>query len=128
MGVDLMVDAIFDMQVKRIHEYKRQLLNIVGIIDRYARIASSSERARRAFAPRVCIIAGKAAPGYDAAKRVIQLACEVARVVNNDVRCAGCSRSSSSPTSTSPSRSSSSPPRTCRSTSAPRGWRAGPET
>ena len=89
MGVDLMVDAIFDMQVKRIHEYKRQLLNIVGIIDRYARIASSSERARRAFAPRVCIIAGKAAPGYDAAKRVIQLACEVARVVNNDVRCAG---------------------------------------
>ena len=37
----------------------------------------------------MCIIAGKAAPGYDAAKRVIQLACEVARVVNNDVRCAG---------------------------------------
>ena len=89
MGVELMVDAIFDMQVKRIHEYKRQLLNVLSIVHRYAVIASSSERQRREIPPRVCIIAGKAAPGYDVAKKIIQLACGVARVVNNDVRCAG---------------------------------------
>ena len=51
MGVELMVHAIFDMQVKRIHEYKRQLLNVLSIVHRYAVIASSSERQRRGDSP-----------------------------------------------------------------------------
>lgn len=88
MGINLMVDAIFDMQVKRIHEYKRQLLNVLSIVHRYAVIATSTPEQRRLMTPRVCIIAGKAAPGYEVAKRIIQLACSVSKVVNNDVRCA----------------------------------------
>jgi starch phosphorylase len=88
MGIDLMIDAIFDMQVKRIHEYKRQLLNVLSIVHRYAVIATSSAEQRQEMTPRVCIIAGKAAPGYEIAKKIIQLACGVSKVVNNDVRCA----------------------------------------
>jgi starch phosphorylase len=52
MGIELMVDAIFDMQVKRIHEYKRQLLNVLSIVHRYAVIATSTEEQRRAMTPR----------------------------------------------------------------------------
>ena len=89
LSVDVMTDAVFDMQVKRIHEYKRQLMNVLSIVHRYAVIASSSARDRARITPRVCILAGKAAPGYDVAKKIIQLACGVAKVVNNDVRCAG---------------------------------------
>ena len=89
MNVDLMPNAVYDMQVKRIHEYKRQMLNILGIIHRYATIASASAEQRKSIQPRVCILAGKAAPGYEIAKKIIQLACGVAKVINNDVRCAG---------------------------------------
>ena len=89
MGVDLMTNAIYDMQVKRIHEYKRQLLNVLGIIHRYAVIASSTPEQRARMLPRVCVVAGKAAPGYEVAKKIIQLACAVSKAVNNDVRCAG---------------------------------------
>ncbi len=84
-----MTDAIFDMQVKRIHEYKRQLMNVLSIVHRYAVIASCTARDRSRITPRVVVLAGKAAPGYDVAKKIIQLACGVAKVVNNDVRCAG---------------------------------------
>ena len=89
MGVDLMTNAIYDMQVKRIHEYKRQLLNVLGIVHRYAVIAGSTPEQRARMLPRVCVIAGKAAPGYEVAKKIIQLACAVSKAVNNDVRCAG---------------------------------------
>ena len=61
---------------------------MLSIVHRYAVIASSSARDRARITPRVCILAGKAAPGYDV-KKIIQLACGVAKVVNNDVRCAG---------------------------------------
>ena len=73
--------ALFDVQVKRIHEYKRQLLNIVHTVALY-----NAMRARPELAgvPRVKIFAGKAAPGYVRAKHIIRLALDVARVVNND--------------------------------------------
>jgi starch phosphorylase len=74
-------DALFDVQIKRIHEYKRQLLNILETIALY-----SSMRAQpmRQWAPRVKIFAGKAAASYHRAKLIIKLAHDVARVVNND--------------------------------------------
>ena len=60
-------------QVKRIHEYKRQLLNVLSIIHRYDQIKKMSPAERRNVVPRVCIIGGKAAPGYEMAKRIIKL-------------------------------------------------------
>jgi glycogen phosphorylase len=83
LGVDVTVDAMFDVQVKRIHEYKRQLLNLVYVVVRYLRILDNpTER----VVPRVVIIAGKAAPGYHMAKAVIKLINNVARVINTDPR------------------------------------------
>ena len=61
------------VQVKRIHEYKRQLLNVLSIIHRYDQIKKMSPAERRNVVPRVCIIGGKAAPGYEMAKRIIKL-------------------------------------------------------
>jgi len=75
--------SLFDVQVKRIHEYKRQLLNILGIIARYFRIR---ENRGESFVPRTVILGGKAAPGYFMAKLIIKLANDVAKVVNNDPR------------------------------------------
>ena len=76
--------ALFDVQVKRIHEYKRQQLNAFYCIHRYRWIKSLSPAARRAVVPRVTIFGGKAAPGYDMAKRIIRLVHKIADVVNND--------------------------------------------
>ncbi|MDW8245206.1 MAG: glycogen/starch/alpha-glucan phosphorylase [Sandaracinaceae bacterium] len=79
-GVRLPEDRLLDVQVKRIHEYKRQLLNVLHVIDRYLRI-------RDGWVPRVprtVLIGGKAASAYEAAKRIIHLANAVARVVNAD--------------------------------------------
>src|SRR5579864_1117054 len=73
--------AMFDVQVKRIHEYKRQLLNLLETIARYNAIRSNP---MRDFAPRVKIFAGKAAASYTQAKLIIKLAIDVARVVNSD--------------------------------------------
>ena len=72
-GDDVNMDALFDVHVKRIHEYKRQLLNILSVILRYDRIKSMSEDDKQSIVPRVVIIGGKAAPGYDIAKRIIKL-------------------------------------------------------
>ena len=72
------------MQVKRIHEYKRQLLNILSLIDRYHRIKGMSPEERKDVVPRMAMLGGKAAPGYDAAKRIIKLVNAVGEVVNND--------------------------------------------
>ena len=83
-NVDIKATSLFDVQVKRIHEYKRQLLNILYIIYRYLLIKDSPAETRVKFVPRVCMFGGKAAPGYENAKRIIKLINQVAEVVNND--------------------------------------------
>ena len=83
-GDDLNMDAIFDVQVKRIHEYKRQFMNILSVALRYDRIKSMTEKEKEEVVPRVVIIGGKAAPGYDMAKRIIKLISAVSETVNND--------------------------------------------
>jgi starch phosphorylase len=81
LGLVLDPDALFDIQIKRIHEYKRQLLNLLHSIAEY--IAIRREPGRD-WTPRVKFLAGKAAPSYVMAKLVIKLANDVARMVNND--------------------------------------------
>jgi glycogen phosphorylase len=73
--------AMFDVQVKRIHEYKRQLLNVLHVIHLYDRIKRGDTKD---WTPRCVLIGGKAAPGYLMAKRIIRLVTAVADVVNND--------------------------------------------
>ena len=80
-GVTVSPDALFDVQVKRIHEYKRQLLNILETIARYRDIKANPGGN---WVPRVKIFGGKAAPGYVVAKEIIHLINDVAAVVNND--------------------------------------------
>ena len=87
MGIQVNPNALFDMQVKRIHEYKRQLLNVLGIVHRYAEITQATPEQRNQMVPRVCIMAGKAAPGYVMAKNLIMLVCAVSEVVNADAAC-----------------------------------------
>jgi glycogen phosphorylase len=83
LRLNLAVDpsAMFDVQVKRIHEYKRQLLNLLHVITRYNRIRAGRVEG---LAPRVVIFSGKAAPGYAAAKLIIELIHKVAHVINHD--------------------------------------------
>jgi glycogen phosphorylase len=81
MGIRLDPDAMFDIQIKRIHEYKRQLLNIIETVSLFDQIRSHPERD---WVPRVKLFAGKAAPSYHNAKLIIKLANDVARVINND--------------------------------------------
>jgi starch phosphorylase len=83
-GVSVNPKALFDIQVKRIHEYKRQQLNIFGVIHRYLAIKEMSAEERKKLAPRVSIFGGKAAPGYWMAKTIIHLINKVGEVVNND--------------------------------------------
>lgn len=83
-GYSVNPKALFDVQVKRIHEYKRQQLNIFGVIHRYLKIKSLSPEERQKLAPRVSIFGGKAAPGYWMAKTIIHLINKVGEVVNND--------------------------------------------
>jgi len=83
-GVEVSTSAMFDVQVKRIHEYKRQLMNVLGIIHRYEHIKHMTPEERKKVVPRVCIIGGKAAPGYEMAKRIIKLVCAVGDKINKD--------------------------------------------
>ncbi|GKT59134.1 glycogen phosphorylase [Colletotrichum tofieldiae] len=76
--------ALFDVQVKRIHEYKRQQMNIFGVIHRYLTLKAMSPEDRKKAAPRVSIFGGKAAPGYWMAKQIIHLVNNVGAVVNKD--------------------------------------------
>lgn len=76
--------ALFDVQVKRIHEYKRQFMNILQVIYRYMSLKSMNKEQIENCVPRVIIFGGKAAPGYYIAKLVIKLINNVAEVVNND--------------------------------------------
>jgi starch phosphorylase len=81
LGIAMSPDALFDVHIKRIHEYKRQLLNILQTVARYDSIRAQP---MRNWVPRVKIFAGKAAPGYRTAKQIIRLAHDVAQVINND--------------------------------------------
>lgn len=79
-GLPVDTDSLFDVQVKRIHEYKRQLLNLLHVVHLYDRIRGGDDTVQ----PRTVIIGGKAAPGYTVAKKIIKLANNIARVVNRD--------------------------------------------
>ncbi|KAK0714822.1 glycosyl transferase [Lasiosphaeris hirsuta] len=83
-GVTVNPSALFDVQVKRIHEYKRQQMNIFGVIHRYLTLKALSPEERKKYLPRVSIFGGKAAPGYWMAKQIIHLINSVGAVVNND--------------------------------------------
>ncbi len=80
-GIAVSLDTLFDVQVKRIHEYKRQLLNLLYVITRYRRLRESPNAH---FVPRTVIFAGKAAPGYAMAKAIVKLINNVARTINAD--------------------------------------------
>ncbi len=80
-GVQFDTEAMFDVQVKRIHEYKRQLLNVLHVIHLYCRIKRGDVED---WTPRCVLIAGKAAPGYAMAKCIVKLINNVARVINSD--------------------------------------------
>ena len=84
LGVKVSPDAMFDVQVKRIHEYKRQLLNIIEAVAYYDAIRAHPEKD---WVPRVKVFGGKAAPSYWNAKLIIKLINDVARIVNNDPTC-----------------------------------------
>ena len=86
VGIDLDIDSMFCSQVKRMHEYKRQLLNVLNIITMYNRI---KDNPKRAFVPRTVLIGGKAAPAYFMAKLIIKLMNSVADVINFDSHCEG---------------------------------------
>ena len=81
VGVKVDPNSLFDVQIKRIHEYKRQLLNVLHVITLYNRIRSGQSQG---VTPRTVIFAGKAAPGYKIAKLIIRLINDVASIVNND--------------------------------------------
>src|SRR5262249_2072222 len=81
-GVTVDPQSMFDIQVKRLHEYKRQHLNVLHVITLYSRLKTSGET----IPPRTVIFGGKAAPGYRMAKLIIRLITGVADVVNRDPR------------------------------------------
>jgi len=84
LNISVDVDSLFDVQIKRIHEYKRQLLNLLHVITLYKRIKNGAETV-----PRTVIFGGKAAPGYAMAKLIIKLINDIADIVNNDPQVAG---------------------------------------
>ena len=83
-GVSVNPASLFDIQVKRMHEYKRQQMNIFGVIHRYLDLKKMSPEDRKKVQPRVSIFGGKAAPGYWMAKTIIHLINQVSKVVNSD--------------------------------------------
>ena len=85
LGIVIDPASLFDVQVKRIHEYKRQLLNVLHVVARWQALAAEPA-ARAAAVPRTVIFAGKAASAYHTAKLIVQLMHDVAKVVNSDPR------------------------------------------
>ncbi|KAG8215453.1 glycosyltransferase family 35 protein [Butyriboletus roseoflavus] len=84
LGLKVDTKALFDVQIKRLHEYKRQTLNILGVVHRYLRLKAMKPEERKKITPRNVFFAGKAAPGYYIAKLTIRLIVNVARVINAD--------------------------------------------
>eukprot|EP00281_Chroomonas_sp_CCMP1168_P020312 CAMPEP_0206226596 /NCGR_PEP_ID=MMETSP0047_2-20121206/8180_1 /ASSEMBLY_ACC=CAM_ASM_000192 /TAXON_ID=195065 /ORGANISM="Chroomonas mesostigmatica_cf, Strain CCMP1168" /LENGTH=893 /DNA_ID=CAMNT_0053649703 /DNA_START=88 /DNA_END=2769 /DNA_ORIENTATION=+ len=84
LDIDVDENTLFDVQVKRIHEYKRQFLNVLQVIHRYNKIKSMSPSDRKNVVKRTVFIGGKAAAGYYVAKKIIALANAVGRVINAD--------------------------------------------
>lgn len=82
--IEIPTDALYDVQIKRQHEYKRQLLNILWTIAHWQRIKRDPTNGGKGWVPRVKIFGGKAAASYHTAKTIIQLINDVAQVVNND--------------------------------------------
>ncbi|MCU0822710.1 MAG: glycogen/starch/alpha-glucan phosphorylase, partial [Spirochaetes bacterium] len=80
-NIEINIDSIFDCHVKRLHEYKRQLLNVLHVITLYNRIKAAPGSS---IVPRTIIFSGKAAPGYYMAKLIIKLINSIADIVNND--------------------------------------------
>ncbi|PKA52492.1 Alpha-glucan phosphorylase, H isozyme [Apostasia shenzhenica] len=83
-GVAIDPDSLFDIQIKRIHEYKRQLLNILGAVHRYKKLKDMNSEERKKVTPRTIMIGGKAFATYTNAKRIVKLVNDVGSVVNND--------------------------------------------
>ena len=83
-GYDIPMASMFDIQVKRIHEYKRQLLNIMGVIYRYKQIKEMTPAERKEVVPKAVMIGGKAFATYKQAKNIVALICAAAETINND--------------------------------------------
>jgi len=83
-GVTLKEESMSDVQVKRIHEYKRQFMNAFYVVYRYLQLKEASPEERKAIVPRSVLIGGKSAPGYVNAKRIIRLILAIAKVINED--------------------------------------------
>ncbi len=84
INLEVNVDTLFDVQIKRIHEYKRQLLNVLHVVTLYNRLRHGGD-----CVPRTVIFGGKAAPAYTVAKLIIKLINDIADVVNNDPQVGG---------------------------------------